>query len=318
MTQACLISSTYTLTGKWLPVHEVTSYSGIVTGGIQIGIIVAMPLSGVLAETKIGWKLIFYVMSEEKEYIESGLNVASGKALKTPWKQIFTTKGFWDLMFTHIGAVIGFSLFFVDMPTYLEKGLQISLKSSALLSALPYVGMLVGGVGSTIFSEKLFKRGYLSLIICRKLCSSIGFVGMALGLTVLSFIGPENKTIAIIALIVALTTSGFWGAGYLMSYLDLSPNYGGLMFSITSCVGNVGSVITPIFTGIILRNDPADISRWRIVFLITAGFSILANIIFLLFGSAERVDGMILIIWKRERLIQVQFSSNESHEESIL
>ncbi|CAH2096604.1 unnamed protein product [Euphydryas editha] len=275
-----------------------------------------MPLSGVLAETKIGWKLIFYVVSgilvvtaciwfflgasspgdhrlitkEEKIYIESGLNVASGKALKTPWKQIFTTKGFWALLFTHIGAVIGFSLFFVDMPTYLEKGLQISLKSSALLSALPYVGMLVGGVASTSFSEKLFKKGYLSLIVCRKLCNSIAFIGMAVGLIMLSIIGPENKTIAIIALIVALTSSGFWSAGYLMNYLDLSPNYGGLMVSITYCISNVGGVVTPIFTSIILRNDPADISRWRIVFLITAGFSILSNTVFLLFATSERQE----------------------------
>ncbi|CAH2096599.1 unnamed protein product [Euphydryas editha] len=316
MTQACIVPSTHTLLGKWLPVHEMTSYSGIVYGGIQIGIIVAMPLSGVLAETKMGWKLIFYVISgilvvtaciwvflgasspgdhrlinkEEKEYIESGLNVASGKALKTPWKEIFTTKGFWALLFTHIGSVIGFALFFVDMPTYLEKGLQISLKNSALLSALPYVGMLVGGVASTNVSEKLFKKGYLSLIACRKLSNSIGFMGMALGLIILSFIGPENRIIAMIALIVALTSSGFWGAGFLMNYLDLSPNYGGLMLSITNCISNVGSVITPIFTSIILRNDPADISRWRIVFLITAGFSILSNTVFLLFATSERQE----------------------------
>ncbi|CAH2096609.1 unnamed protein product [Euphydryas editha] len=233
----------------------------------------------------MGWKLVFYVISgilvvtaciwiflganspgdhrlmtkKEKEYIESGLNVASGKALKTPWKQIFTTKGFWALLVTQIGGIIGFTLFFVDMPTYLEKGLQISLKNSALLSVLPYVGMLVGSVVSTNFSEKLFIKGYLSLIVCRKLCTSIGFIGMALGLIMLSFIGPEYRTIAIIALTVAITTSGFWNAGFIMNYLDLSPNYGGLMFSFISCISNIGSVLTPILTSVILRNDPVRI-----------------------------------------------------------
>ncbi|CAH2096617.1 unnamed protein product [Euphydryas editha] len=282
MTQACIVPSTHTLLGKWLPVHEITSYSGIVYGGMEIGIIVAMPLSGVLAETKMGWKLIYYVISgiltvttciwvflganspgdhrlitkEEKVYIESGLNVVSGKALKTPWKQIFTTKGFWALLFTHIGSFIGFALFFVEMPTYLEKGLQISLKNSALLSALPYVGMLVGGVASTNISDKLFRKRYLSLIACRKLFNSIGFIGMAVGLIMLSFIGPENRALAMITLIVALTSSGFCSAGFVMNCLDLSPNYGGLMVSISNCIGSVGSVITPIFTSIILRNDP--------------------------------------------------------------
>ncbi|XP_045447853.1 putative inorganic phosphate cotransporter [Melitaea cinxia] len=316
LTQACLVPSTHTLLGKWLPAHEMTSYSGIVYGGLHFGNMISMPLSGFLADTKMGWKLIFYVIAgilfataavwtffsanspgehrfitnEEKEYIEKGLNVASGKALKTPWKRILTTTGFWALVVSHIGSVVGYILFFVDMPTYLEKGLQISLKNSATLSALPYMGMAIGNFVSTQFSEKLFNKGFLTLLACRKLCTSIGFVGMTLGLIVLSFIGPENKVIAIIALTIALGSTGFWGAGFLLSYIDLSPNYGGVMFSISNCISNVGSVITPIVTSFILQNDPTDITRWRIVFLITAGISMLANAGFMLFATAERQE----------------------------
>lgn len=72
---------------------------------MHFGNTISMPLSGFLAETKMGWKLIFYVIAgilfataavwtffsanspgehrfitkEEREYIEKGLNVATGK-----------------------------------------------------------------------------------------------------------------------------------------------------------------------------------------------------------------------------------------------
>ncbi|XP_046965521.1 putative inorganic phosphate cotransporter isoform X2 [Vanessa cardui] len=316
LTQACLFPASHTLLGKWLPAQERTSYTGMVYGGTQMGIIIAMPVSGVLAETQMGWKLIFYTVScimfvtaaiwaffsansprdhrlmtnEEREYIERGLNVANSKVLRTPWKQIFTTKALWAIMLSHFGCAIGFVLFFVDMPTYLERGLQISLKNSASLSALPYMGMLFGNVVSTSICEKLYNRGYLSLLNCRKLFNSIGFIGMAIGLLVLSFIGPDNKNIAVVTLIVALTLSGFWSAGFMMAHLDLSPNYGGVMLSITNFVANFGSIITPIVTSLILRNDPTDVSRWRIVFIVTAVVTIISNTGFVLFGSSERQE----------------------------
>lgn len=40
---------------------------------------------------------------------------------------------------------------------------------------------------------------------------------MAIGLIVLSFMGPENKAMAIVTLISALTLSGFYAAGFMVS-----------------------------------------------------------------------------------------------------
>ncbi|CAH2229075.1 putative inorganic phosphate cotransporter [Pararge aegeria] len=316
LTQACLFPGFHTLLGQWLPAHEITSYSGIVYGGSQIGTIIAMPVSGLLAETAMGWKLIFYVVSGimflqsiiwiffaassprdhrlmtegEKEYIERGLNAGGSKSHRTPWRYILRTKALWGIMFTHIGCAISYVLFFVDMPTYLERGLQISLKDSASLSALPYIGMFIGNIASTSVSQKIYNKGYLSLLTCRKLFNSLGFFGTAFSLIALSFIGPEHKSLAIVTLIIALTLNGFFGAGFMMSYLDLSPNYAGVMLSITNFAANFGSVLTPITTSLILKNDPTDISRWRIVFLTCAAICIAANTSFMFFASVKRQE----------------------------
>nr|XP_034831919.1 putative inorganic phosphate cotransporter [Maniola hyperantus] len=316
LTQACLFPGFHTLLGQWLPEHEMTSYSGIVYGGSPIGTIIAMPVSGLLAETAMGWKLIFYAVSgimfvqsviwiffaassprdhrlmteEEREYIERGLNTGGNKSHRTPWRYILRTKALWALVVTHIGCAINYVLFFVDMPTYLERGLEISLKDSALLSALPYIGMFLGQLAATTVSQKIYNKGYLSLLTCRKLFNSLGFLGAAVSLVALSFIGPEHKSLAIVILIISLTVTGFFGAGFMMSYLDLSPNYAGVMLSITNFAANFGSVLTPIATSLILRNDPTDISRWRIVFLICAAICLVANSSFMFFASVKRQE----------------------------
>ncbi|CAG9786472.1 unnamed protein product [Diatraea saccharalis] len=313
LTQACLFSSTQTLLGQWLPANERTNYTGIVYGGIQCGTIIAMPLSGYLAETSLGWKLIFYVTSgillvnlaiwhflgascprkhrwiseKEKQYIEAGLNVSASK-LPTPWKHILRSKPVWAILAPQCGFLISFVFFFVDMPTYLEKGLGISLKNSALLAALPYIGMWFGNNFSSYLSEKIYNRGLLNLTACRKVFQSISLFGIAIALVVLSFLGPDQKLFAVATLIACLTMHGFSTAGFVVNQLDLSPNYAGVIMCILNFIANCGCSLTPIVTSVILRNDSTDISRWRIVFLIMAGLCAIANVIYLILGSSDR------------------------------
>ncbi|XP_038210030.1 putative inorganic phosphate cotransporter, partial [Zerene cesonia] len=316
LSQACLYPASHTLLGRWLPEHERTSYAGIVYGGSQIGIVIAMPLSGLLAASAMGWKLIFYTISaimfanafiwyffaastpgqhrlmsvREREYIESGLNTTTSKSFHTPWRCILTTKAFWAVLAAHVGCSIVYILFFVDMPTYLEKGLKISLTNSATLSALPYIGMLIGNIVSSVVCEKIFNKGFLRLVTLRRLFNSIGVAGVTVGLVGLSCIGPESKTLAIVMLTVTLTLCGFLSAGFIMSHLDLSPNYAGVMLSLTNFITTMGAVCTPIVTSLILRNDPTDVGRWRIVFLATAVVGVISNTLYVLFIRADRQE----------------------------
>lgn len=43
-----------------------------------------------------------------------------------------------------------------------------------------------------------------------------------------------------------------------MSHLDMSPNFAGVMLSLTNFIANFGSVGTPLITSFILNNDPVS------------------------------------------------------------
>ncbi|XP_026315270.1 putative inorganic phosphate cotransporter [Hyposmocoma kahamanoa] len=315
LTQACLFPACHTLLGRWLPESERTKYIGFIYGGMQLGIIIGMPVSGLLAETKLGWPLIFYVMAglmvvtalmwqfltastpgehrwithEEKEYIERGLNISSEKkSLRTPWKHIFTSIPIYAITIAHISVGTAFVLFFTEMPTYLEKALKISLRNSAALSGLPYAGMWLSGVVVGIISQKLYNTGVLSAVGCRKIFNSIGSIGVSIGLLILAYLGPQSRTIAVASLIFALTMTGFYISGYMLNHLDLSPNFAGLLLSLTNFVANLFSVVIPIFTSFALNNDPTDLNGWRTVFLTMAGTTLGCNLIYILFTTSDR------------------------------
>ncbi|XP_050679099.1 putative inorganic phosphate cotransporter isoform X2 [Leptidea sinapis] len=313
LTQACLFPASHTMLGRWLPAHERTSYTGIVYSGPQIGIMIGMPLCGILSATAMGWKLIFYTISAimflqaavwwyfaastpgdhkmiskpEKEYIEKALNTARPKKFRTPWRCILTTKAFWAALVAHSGCSMVYVLFFTDMATYLERGLHISLSNSASLSALPYIGMLVGNVATSMVCERWYNKGTLRMVTLRRLFNSLGVVGATGGLLALSFVGGERPTAAIVILVVMHTMCGCFSATFTMSYLDLSPNYAGLMLSMGNSTTTIGGVLSPILTSIILNNDPTDLARWRIVFLLTAAVGVISNIVYVLFISAD-------------------------------
>ncbi|KAJ8721774.1 hypothetical protein PYW08_004176 [Mythimna loreyi] len=316
LTQACLFPASHTLLGRWLPISERTSYTGIVYSGSQIGVIIAMPLSGLLAESALGWKMIFYVTSaimfltaalwywfaastpgehsmmteEEKNYIEMGLDTSTEtrRTQKTPWREIFRTPALWAIVASHTGGSAVFILFFVDLPTYLERGMNISLRNSATLSALPFVGMWVGSMGSGILSQKIYNLGWLKLGTSRKVFNSFALFGSGLGIISLAFLGPDHKNIVVAILTLIFFLFGFSAAGFMVNHLDLSPQFAGVLLSLTNFAGGIGSIITPVITSFILRNDPTDISRWRIVFLIFASIGISSNLIYIIFGSSER------------------------------
>ena len=55
------------------------------------------------------------------------------------------------------------------------------------------------------------------------------------------------------ALSASIGFTGFSGAGYSVNYLDLSPHYVGIFFSIGNTIGNISGVIAPIVAGQILQ-----------------------------------------------------------------
>lgn len=163
--------------------------------------------SGFLASSFMGWPSIFYISgcasglwavlwlffgssspadykyisAEEKEFIQASLGSSEEdkqneqkKHLKTPWGAIFTSMPFYAIAIVHSAHNWGFWTLLTEMPSYMKGVLQFDIKKNALLSALPYLAMLLLSYFFSFLSGILERNNCVPLKYSRKVFNTIG------------------------------------------------------------------------------------------------------------------------------------------------
>ena len=122
------------------------------------------------------------------------------------------------------------------------------LFQSGFVSALPYLLYFIFSTLTGWLADWLKKSGKLSLTNVRRLFNSIAFMGPAIGLICLSFVGCD-KTQAIIWLCLSVSLNGAVNSGFQVNHVEMSPNYAGTLFGITNMLANLTGFITPAVAG---------------------------------------------------------------------
>ncbi|MFT4713383.1 MAG: MFS family permease, partial [Candidatus Azotimanducaceae bacterium] len=122
----------------------------------------------------------------------------------------------------------------------------------------------------------------VTLIRVRKLCNTIGFVGLAVCLCLI----PEFNSTAAVMTVMCLGNvfSGFGAGGFIVNHADIGPKYTGRLMGITNTFAAIPGLVGGILTGIIL-----DVTNsWDMVFYVTAGVTFFGGAFYLIFASTEK------------------------------
>lgn len=141
---------------KWVPVEERSRMGTFVYAGGPFGTVIAMPLTGVISGSSVGWPAIFYIYGglgilwtifwvafaadspstckrislEEKAYIETSTATSdSKKELPTPWKDIATSLPLISILVAHTGQNWGFWTLLTEIPTFMDRILKYDIES---------------------------------------------------------------------------------------------------------------------------------------------------------------------------------------------
>lgn len=249
-----IFPSTHTLLSKWAPVSERAQLATYCYSGSQFGTVVMLSSSGVLASSSMGWPSIFYISGcisflwailwlffgsnspaeygnispEEKEFIQSSIGTVQHeeedgpkKHLRTPWGAILTSLPFWSIVVVHSAHNWGFWTLLTEMPSYMKGVLKFDIKKNALLSALPYLAMLLLSYFFSFLSGILERRNCVPLVYSRKLFNTIGHWVPMCALVALGYVTADEKDLAIVLLIVAI---GINSATYLGFQVNKTPH----------------------------------------------------------------------------------------------
>ncbi|XP_064087585.1 putative inorganic phosphate cotransporter isoform X2 [Macrobrachium nipponense] len=251
--QGPLYPAIFTLMASWIPPKDRASFSSIVFVGNHMGTVISMSLGGVMSGSDFmgGWPSVFYVFgvvallwtvawfvlirdqpekhpwisSKELRYIKSNSpTVKPSKALKVPWKDIATSMPFLCLVIYAFGDGIGFFTILTEIPTYLSKIQHFDLASNGVLSALPYVCVLIVSPLFGAIADKISEKKWLSIKTTRKLFTGVGLYSSCICLIAMCFVDC-NAPLAVVLLCLAVSINGAKYSGANVGEQDIAPNF---------------------------------------------------------------------------------------------
>ncbi|XP_046965520.1 putative inorganic phosphate cotransporter isoform X1 [Vanessa cardui] len=319
MTQACLTPINHQLISNWLPPSERRLFGSFVQGGILLGTIVALPLSGLMSQARLGWELIFYAQAmltlsmgavwalltastpdqhhaigdAEKEFIKEALACYKKKKLRKPWRRIMESKAFWAIASAHSAATATFIFFLVEIPAFLYS-INSSIKTSSWQTALPLASMWAVYILTAPTIDIIYRVGYADYLFdikyYRKIINCLGTFGIVIGLTIVPNLVSNWNHWGVVILMGTLSLLGLQFSGFLRNLNDMTQNHAGTLITISSAVSSLVGALTPLVSGLIVGNDSTDVKRWRILFFTLAAFYFVCNVIYSAFASSDRQD----------------------------
>nr|CAI5832789.1 unnamed protein product [Callosobruchus analis] len=261
--QAAILPALYNVLSQWAPPAERSFLGALGGSGALLGVIVTMPVTGLLCSSSWGWPSSFY------------LNGALGLL--------------WLVLWILIAADTPYEHKFISESekSYITSSLgRQQVTKNGVISSLPFVSNFTLGFIFGYCADVIIRKRIMSLENCRKMYVAISTIGPAICLVSLSFL-PENSTVlSCLMLVLHQSFSAAYQGGISMSYLDISPNFCGILMSITNAVSTVCDIVVPLLVQVIVT-DEADKSQWRIIFMIAAAMYVFATVSFTLLGSGE-------------------------------
>merc|ERR1719357_1091238 len=304
----------------WAPPLERTKLGTMALAGSYGGAVLGMPVSGYLAEL-VGWYAPFYayglagviwycfwlwlsfekpskhpsISPREQFYIEKSLGDSKAKAptiFSTPWGRVFTSMPVYAIIVANFARSWTFYLLLITQPKYFKERFGMNVAEGSTLAALPHLIMTtIVPLGGQL-ADYLRKNGIMTTTTVRKLFNCGGFGGEALFLIAVAY--SHTETQAVVALIIAVGSSGFAISGFNVNHLDIAPRYASILMGISNGVGTFAGMICPITTEQITKNPTGDhddlMVEWQHVFLIASSIHFFGVIFYAIFASGELQD----------------------------
>ncbi|KAF8787042.1 Sialin like protein [Argiope bruennichi] len=263
--QGVTFPAIYNLLSRWTAEEEKTLIEAVVISGINIGTVLGMPLAAKLTNSDWfgGWPSAFYVIG----------------FIGCVW---FV---FWILCVTNSPS---------EHPCITSKELEY-MKASQLsehepvngfMSSFPYILQSAVGCLGGFISDEVIKNGLVTPIFARKLCNMLGCLGSIVGLVISSTAGCDI-TVQITSFGLTMTAGGLWYCSYMITYLDISPEYAGTLIGVASTLSGLTGFITPMIVGALTDTKPT-FGQWRIIFAMTIVLLIASAIVYQLFATADK------------------------------
>jgi ACS family sodium-dependent inorganic phosphate cotransporter len=281
------------IASNWFPEHSKTFLTSIIASGQDIGTVCAMIISPYIAK-HAGWEFIFIAFAAfnaawiiafsflgKSKPDKHTLLLLNGRSKdQVPWKRLITNKACLAIFAAHSCFNYGWYMLLSWLPKYLKSVYQVDL-SQKPLGAVPYIVGFIGATASSRTCDYLINKKGISKLFLRRLMNTVGLVGPAICLALITFTSGLNW--CIFTLCTALFFGRFVVSGYWVNMLDVAPEYAGELMGISNTIATLPGILCNYLTGYILD----EYNSWFMVFIISSGVNIIGALIYVCLSSVD-------------------------------
>ncbi len=215
----------------WFPGKLRATANGFCQAGGSIGAIIAPPLVAWLA-INYNWHMAFIVMGivgivvailwkliyrePPKHILDEALQTTVSKETESfSWKQLWGRRSLWGIILIRFVSdpVWYFCLFW--LPGYLQEESGLSLAQVGMFGWIPFLVADLGAVGSSIWSDRIVRKGFAPLQARKKMLTRITFFTALCAVT--PFVNSAFITIAIFSVVAFVCVSWLFTTGVVIA-----------------------------------------------------------------------------------------------------
>lgn len=312
ISQAGLFPAAVNTVSRWFPSHERATASGMLGAFMGVGGAAGVAMTGALLSV-LDWRWIFLIYSligliwahgfyawfrewprdhprvnaAELATIEAGqakqaVADPDGEYEPTPWLAMLASPAMWWICGQQFCRAAGEIFFASWFATYLQEARGVTILQSGLLTMLPIVGRVAGGLLGGVLSDWVLRRTG-SLAWARKGVAAIS-LGMC-AVLVLSALAVEDATLAVLLISLGATCASFAGACAYTITMDMGGRHVPVVFSTMNMIGNFGAASFPLAAAW-LR---VATGNWNAVLVVFGGLYVVAALCWLMLNTRRPI-----------------------------
>ncbi|MGQ0636440.1 MAG: MFS transporter [Planctomycetaceae bacterium] len=280
---------------SWIPAPERGVVQGIVFCAGRLGAAFALPIMPRLI-TAVGWNTAFLILmavgfvwsivwfvwfrddpaehpwmgvAERSLILETRLPASDEHTVpRLPLFAMFRSSNLWLLMLQYFASNFTFFFCLSWLFPHLKQTYQLDSVTAGWYAAAPFVAGAVGNVGSGIFVDWLYRRGFWTA--SRRVPAMLGFALSAAGLLAAAAMVDPVPAVVCLSLSIFgadMTLSPSWA-----TCVDIGRRHSGAVSGTMNMVGNLGSFATGIAFPYLLSWSGTHVT----FFYVAAGLNLLA------------------------------------------
>ena len=297
----------YELLSRWAPAAERARAVAFMNSGVPVGTLIGLMGSGWLVQ-RYGWAMPFYAfgtvgllwlilwarqvqndpfteprLDDEERALLQAVRATTERAERVPLRRLLLRKPVAGIVAGHIAFTWSSYVLLSWLPSYFREVQGLSIASSGLFSAAPWLAMFAVANISASVADRMIQRG-VSATTTRKVMQCCGLiVSAALLLAVREAHSPTGALVLLCGATGALSCTS---AGHMPAYLDVAPRGSAILFGFGNTFAQIPGIVGVAITGWLV-----DVTgTYSAAFVLTAAVSALGALAFGLLADVRQTE----------------------------